>query len=302
MSSFQHQGRMLLLQILFVSSMCAIMNHNTLQVDHFTIDMLQADNKSCPPWKYHKYHKSSQWPTNSLIQAFGTFFLLSYVKTINTSFDILMPVRLYNVSGKPVGWYLYYNGSMEYFGSDHLPYAVLAIFMFVTFNLLPLLLLCLYPCWCFQSCLNCCHLNSQVLRTFIDAFQGCYKFEPYDCRYWAAFYLFLRILFLAVFAFTQSGYWLLVSGIFLKWWRKTSTAFGLWQQGRIIGRLALQWYTSLTTWHCSGTNWDLINLTTHTSWHVQSTSYIDLIVNNYRVIHNVTCTNWFGNVYHKLIH
>ena len=160
---------------------------------------------------------SQQWKniSNSLIQAFGTFILLSYVKVINVSFDILMPVQLYNVSGHIIGRYVYYNGSQEYFGCDHFPYAVLAIFMFTTFNLLPLLLLCLYPCRCFQSCLNYCRLNSQVLRTFMDAFQGCYKFEPYDCRYWAAFYLFLRILILVTFALTQSGYFALVLGIFL---------------------------------------------------------------------------------------
>ena len=159
---------------------------------------------------------SKQWKTsNSLIQAFGTFILLSYVKIINTSFDILMPVQLHNVSGQVVGLYVYYNGSQEYFGRDHLPYAVLAIFMFTIFNVLPLLLLCLYPCRCFQSCRNCLRLNGQVLRTFMDAFQGCYKFEPYDCRYWAAFYLFLRIAALAIFAATQSGYFVVVSGIML---------------------------------------------------------------------------------------
>ena len=105
-----------------------------------------------------------------------------------------------------------YNGSLEYFGCDHLPYAVLAIFMFTTFNLIPLLLLCLYPCRCFQSCLNCCRLNSQVLRTFMDAFQGCYKFEPYDCRYWAAFYLFLRTAILAIFALTQGVFFAIICG------------------------------------------------------------------------------------------
>ena len=118
----------------------------------------------------------------------------------------------------PVRWLdcnTYYNGSLEYFGRDHLPYAVLAIFMFLTFNLVPFLLLCLYPCRCFQSCLNCCRLNSQVLRTFMDAFQGCYKFEPYDCRYWAAFYLFLRIAALFIFAVTKSGYFIIVGGILL---------------------------------------------------------------------------------------
>ena len=49
----------------------------------------------------------------------------------------------------------------------------------------------------------------------MDAFQGCYKFEPYDCRYWAAFYLFLRIAALAIFAATQSGYIVVVGGITL---------------------------------------------------------------------------------------
>ena len=126
-----------------------------------------------------------------------------------------MPTTVYNVSGQVVGLYVYYNGSMEYFGHDHLPYAVLAVFMFITFNLMPLLLLCLYPCRCFQSCLNLCHLNSQVLRTFMDAFQGCYKFEPYDCRYWAAFYLLLRILILAFFALTESLFFIVVTDITL---------------------------------------------------------------------------------------
>ena len=157
-----------------------------------------------------------QWKaSNSLIEAFATFIMLSYVKIINTSFDILMPVQVRNVTGQVVGLYTYYNGSLEYFGHNHLPYAVLAIFMFITFNLVPFLLLCLYPCRCFQSCLNCRQLNSLVLRTFMDAFQGCYKFEPYDCRYWAAFYLFLRIAALAIFALTQSGYFVVVGGIML---------------------------------------------------------------------------------------
>ena len=162
-------------------------------------------------------HLNHQWSaSNSLIEAFATFILLSYVKVINTSFDILIPTKLYNVSGQVVGLYVYYNGSMEYFGHDHLPgpYAVLAIFMFTLFNLVPFLLLCLYPCRCFQSCLNCCRLNSQVLRIFMDAFQGCYKFEPYDCRYSAAFYLFLRIAILASFAVMQNGY-VVVCGILL---------------------------------------------------------------------------------------
>ena len=128
------------------------------------------------------------------------------MKVLNTSVYILMPVQVYNASGIVIGTYAYYNGSLEYFGYDHLPYALLAVFMFTTFNLAPFLLLCLYPYRCFQSCLNCCRLNSQVLRTFMDAFQGCYKFEPYDCRYFSGFYLFLRVVILVIFLVTENTY------------------------------------------------------------------------------------------------
>ena len=168
------------------------------------------------PMAYLYIRLNHQWKvSDSLIEAFGTFFLLSYVKVINTSFDILIPVQLYNISGQAVGLYTFYNGSLVYFGRNHVPYAIIAIFMFITFNLIPLLLLFLYPCRCFQSCLNFCRLNSQVLRTFMDAFQGCYRFEPYDCRYWAAFYPLLRIIFLAIFALTPSVYFVIVTGILL---------------------------------------------------------------------------------------
>ena len=68
-------------------------------------------------------HLNDHWNTsNSLIETFGTFCLLSYVKIVNTSFDILMPVQLHNISGEVVGHglYSYYNGSLEYFGPQHI--------------------------------------------------------------------------------------------------------------------------------------------------------------------------------------
>ena len=41
-----------------------------------------------------------------LIKAFGIFILLSYVKVLNTSVDILMPAQVYNASGIVVGVYV----------------------------------------------------------------------------------------------------------------------------------------------------------------------------------------------------
>ena len=163
-------------------------------------------------WLYAKFDKECAGSI-SLIEVFSTFFLLSYVKVTNTSLDLLMPVQVVNITGHVLGTYTYYNGSLEYFGPEHRPYAFLAIIVFTIFNLVPPLLLCLYPCRCFQSYLNCCRLNSQVLRTFMDAFQGWYKFKPYDCRYFSGFYLFLRIIGLLIFFFIKSGFFLVVFGI-----------------------------------------------------------------------------------------
>ena len=40
----------------------------------------------------------------------------------------------------------------------------------------------------------------------MDALQGCYRYQPRDCRYFAGFYLCVRILFLATFAFYGDNY------------------------------------------------------------------------------------------------
>ena len=144
---------------------------------------------------------------SSLISAFATFLVLSYVKILNVSCVLLIPSLVYNVNGTLMPkMYLYYDGAMEYFGSEHLPYAILAIIVFAVFNFAPLILLLLYPCRCFQSFLNHCHLQSQTLRIFMDSFQGCYRHKPRDCRYFAAFYLALRIAILLMGSITRTGF------------------------------------------------------------------------------------------------
>ena len=140
----------------------------------------------------------------SLIQAFATFFILSYVKILYVSLDILTPVSLQTVEGNELPLYVYSDGDMLYFGREHLPYAILALAMLTVFNLFPLLLLCLYPCRWFRNSLNVCHINNHTLFTYMDAFQGCYRHSPRDCRYFAALYLFLRILCMSTFAILKN--------------------------------------------------------------------------------------------------
>lgn len=151
----------------------------------------------------------------SLIHTFASFLVLSYVKILNVSFDLLFPVTLYTVDGKKIDHqYLYNEAEIVYFGKEHLPFAILAVLMLMVFNCLPLALLVLYPCQCFQRSLNLCGLHSPTLFTFMDAFQGCYRHNPRDCRYFAALYLFVRILQLLTFAFVRDFIFIPLMGFY----------------------------------------------------------------------------------------
>ena len=156
----------------------------------------------------------------SVVKAFATFLLLSYVKFINTTIDILLPGRVYNSSGEPFGWYVYYDASYKYFGSKHLPFCILSIGFFLVFVFAPLVLLFLYPMSFFQRCLSTCRLRSHTLHTFIDAFQGHYKdgIEPgtRDCRWFASAYFLGRIIiFNVIFGITQDVLCYGLTGIFI---------------------------------------------------------------------------------------
>ena len=137
-------------------------------------------------------------PTESLVHVFATFLLLSYSKILFVSFNLLMSTQVINSMGETVDpIMLYYDAAIHYFGHEHLPFALLAIFMLVIFIILPLFVLVLYPTQVFQRCLNCCGIRWHAVHAFADAFNGCYKDGTkgtWDYRYFAGFYLFLRIL------------------------------------------------------------------------------------------------------------
>ena len=138
-----------------------------------------------------------QWDIQtSLVDAFTTFLLLSYVTFLSVSSDILTPTTMWDTREKRQPTVLYYNGTVKYFSKEHLPYAIPAITVLLVFIFLPILLLCLYPCRCFQRLLNRCNFRCQALHMFMDAFQGCYKNGTNgtrDCRYFAALYLISRV-------------------------------------------------------------------------------------------------------------
>ena len=158
-----------------------------------------------------RYHWSVK---NSVIHSLTTFLVLSYARITLVTFILLTPSSLYGPGGqdspyqKRVVWF---DGTMSYFGSDHLPYALSALFILIIFVLIPPLLLLSYPLlpvlmtqlgvqdyWIVKKLI----INplSKCVPIF-DAFQSCYKDEY---RFFAGLLFVYRILALAVFAFTPT--------------------------------------------------------------------------------------------------
>ena len=162
-----------------------------------------------------------QWEIRtSLIDAFATFFLLSSMKFLSVSFDLLVPMRVYQLNSTGRHDYtfrLYYDPTVPYFGRSHLPYAITAILVVVLFVLTPGILLLLYPLRLFQRFLNLFPIRWHILHTFVDSYQGCYKdgTEPgtRDCRGFASLFFLLRLLLICIYAFSRDSTFFALSTI-----------------------------------------------------------------------------------------
>ncbi len=156
------------------------------------------------PFKWCFKHYNTQWDVGaSLVQTFASLILLSSVKILGVMFDILTPTRAYTTNGS-YHFYLYYDANIDYLHGQHLFYALISLFFSFIFVVLPFFLLILYPCRCFQRILNLLRWRCQALHIFMDAFQGSYRIEPYDLRYFSAFHLLFRFLLLLTLTLTQT--------------------------------------------------------------------------------------------------
>ena len=143
----------------------------------------------------------------SVIDSFATFFLLSYMKVLSVTADLLVPTQIYQLGSNRSLFGLYYSPSVSYFGDDHLPYAILATVILTLFVSIPTITLILYPFQFFQRFLSFFPLNWHFLHAFVDSFQGCYKdgTEPgtFDCRWFSALILLFGLMAFIIFGMTM---------------------------------------------------------------------------------------------------
>ena len=155
----------------------------------------------------------------SVIDSFATFFLLSNIKILSVSTDLLVPTQIYQLDSNISTFGLYYSPSVEYFSREHLPYAITALVLLTVFVFIPITTLTLYPFRLFQNFLSLFPFNWHFLHAFVDSFQGCYKDRTIpgtlDCRWFSSLLLLLRPIFFITFGLTLSSMYFIYTIIIL---------------------------------------------------------------------------------------
>lgn len=130
----------------------------------------------------------------SLVDAFVTFFSLSYVKSLSTSVDLIVTTPVWDIHGTQVHSRVYYDGTLRSFQGSHLKYAMISLTCFILFNVLPIIFVLLYPRRFFQRMIP--NNVRRVLHPFMDTLVGMYRDGTdggCDCRYFVVVYPIAKI-------------------------------------------------------------------------------------------------------------
>ena len=130
----------------------------------------------------------------SFFRGLVTFLILSYAKLTTVTLSILTPVYLSGPGDRNIDVMSNLDGTKEYFGPGHLPYAISAILVLIIFVLLPLAVIFMYPRVC-----NCLGIHVHRMMPFFDALQVAFK---HNCHYFAPLYFIYRLVLVAIYTFT----------------------------------------------------------------------------------------------------
>ena len=148
---------------------------------------------------------------NSLVHGLTAFFVLFYSQYTFLSFLCLSKYQVYGKGGTTERSVAFAQGDMEYFGPNHLPYAIPALLILVMFSLPPPLLLISYPLlWQVRAKLRFSAKDRnektfwviRKLLPFIDSFQGPFRD---NCRYFAGLFFIWRLILCTVFVFSTTN-------------------------------------------------------------------------------------------------
>ena len=155
-------------------------------------------------------------PNSTIIHGLSAFVVFSYTSFLITSVYLVTPNRLTQEKGDIVTMQVYYDGTVAYGGSRHLPYMICAILVLLTFVAIPPLILILVPLVPRAAVHLQPERSNRVIwlcdklfsgpkwQFFLDAFQG--GFKPRYSFFAGLFFLY-RIAITAAYTSAISLEW-----------------------------------------------------------------------------------------------
>lgn len=166
----------------------------------------------CLNWRHKCSRRLSRKikPKASIIHALSGFLVLCYAKTTRLTIWILTPGTLHGKGAKDLEVMVFYRGSLQFFGQEHIKYAIPALFALVFMTCLPPLLLLMYPlCYRVLALLRleestfskflCKIVPLERIKPLFDSIQSDFRDKH---RYFAGLYFLYRLLILLLFAAT----------------------------------------------------------------------------------------------------
>ena len=212
------------LQALALEYVIALYPFLLIVMSYFAIELYDR-NIVCIVAMWKPFHKLLQffrksWDIRtSVIDSFSTFILLSYIKILSVSTDVLVPTHIYQLNSNRSKLGVFYSPKFVYFGKQHLPYAIFAVVILTFFVCIPTLILLLYPFRFFHKFLSLFPINWHFLHAFVDSFQGSYKdgTEPgtFDSRWFSAVTLLIRAICFVIYGITLSVMYFLYATIIM---------------------------------------------------------------------------------------
>ena len=189
-----------LFAILFLTFFIFIVNHKPFS---------KACTKVLCGVKFLLLAKKIKLFKNSTIHGISTFFVLSYTLFTFVSFSLLSNLPFYEEGKTGYKYVSGGQGTVDYFGLDHLPYAIPALLVLIFLSLPPPLLLISYPLlWKIKAKLrrNVESENDTTiwpirkLLPLIDSFQGVFRD---NCRMFAGLLFLWKLVISAIMAFSN---------------------------------------------------------------------------------------------------
>ena len=144
----------------------------------------------------------------SLVDAFGTFFSLSFVRFLSTTANLLTSTAVWNNRSNISSWHVFFDGTKQPFRGNHIPYAVIATLVTLLCTILPLFLMLIHSFPRGQRILNILPGSVQrAMYPFVDNILACYKDGTNgtrNCRYFAVVYYFALIGSLTSLSFAKN--------------------------------------------------------------------------------------------------